>query len=119
MTMTDTALQTPTAACATDALGLDPVALRKKYTLERDRRLRSDGNLQYVEIAGAFARYQDDPYVDPGFSRAAIVRDVEALVVGCGFGGLLAAAQLRAQGIDDLCLIERGGDFGGTWYWNR
>jgi len=114
-----TATPTPTTLPATDALGFDPVALRKKYEQERDRRLRSDGNAQYVEIAGAFAHYLDDPHVDPGFSRAAITRDVEALVVGGGFGGLLAAAQLRAQGIDDLCIIEKGGDFGGTWYWNR
>jgi cyclohexanone monooxygenase len=133
MTMTDSVLQAPVsapvftpvsapapaAALDTDALGFDPIALRKKYDQERDRRLRPDGNQQYVEIAGAFAHYQDDPYVEPGFARAAVCRDVDALVVGGGFGGLLAAAQLRAQGIDELCLIERGGDFGGTWYWNR
>ena len=113
--MADSTPPTP----ATDELGFDPVALRRRYDLERDRRLRADGNAQYVEITGEFAHYLDDPYADPGFSREAIVREVEVLVVGGGFGGLLAAAQLRAAGINDLCIIERAGDFGGTWYWNR
>lgn len=30
-----------------------------------------------------------------------------------------AAARLRDAGIDDFLLIEKGGSFGGTWYWNR
>ena len=99
--------------------GFDPVALRARYEVERLRRLRDDGNAQYVEIAGKFAHYLDDPYVEPGFQRDAVVREVDVLVVGGGFGGLLAAARLRAAGYDDLCMIEKGGDFGGTWYWNR
>ncbi len=30
-----------------------------------------------------------------------------------------SAARLREAGIDDVRIIEKGGDFGGTWYWNR
>ena len=99
--------------------GFDPAALRARYEVERQRRLRDDGNAQYVEVAGKFAHYLDDPHVSPGFQRAAVVREVEVLVVGGGFGGLLAASRLRAAGCDDVCIIEKGGDFGGTWYWNR
>ena len=102
-----------------DLLGFDPAALRARYEVERQRRVRVDGSAQYVEIAGQFAHYQDDPYVAPGFQRDAVLRDVEVLVVGGGFGGLLAAARLRAAGYDDVCIIEKGGDFGGTWYWTR
>ena len=40
-------------------------------------------------------------------------------MIGGGFGGLLAGARLREAGIDDVRIIEKGGDFGGTWYWNR
>ncbi len=98
---------------------LDSTALRARYEQERQRRLRRDGNAQYVEIAGEHAHYLDDPHALPGFTREPIERDVEVLIVGGGFGGLLAAARLRAQGIDDLCIVEKGGDFGGTWYWNR
>jgi len=32
---------------------------------------------------------------------------------------MLAAARLREAGIDDFRIVEKGGDFGGTWYWNR
>ena len=74
---------------------------------------------QYVEVAGEFAHYLDDPYVEPGFTRAPLHDEVEVVVIGGGFGGLLAGARLREAGIDDIRIIEKGGDFGGTWYWNR
>ncbi|WP_397421602.1 flavin-containing monooxygenase, partial [Phenylobacterium sp.] len=51
--------------------------------------------------------------------RAALSEEVEVVVVGGGFGGQLAAARLREAGVDDIRIIEKGGDFGGTWYWNR
>jgi cyclohexanone monooxygenase len=106
-------------AGAPDELGFDPDALKARYRAERDRRLRADGSQQYVEIAGQFAHYLDDPYVEPGFSRAPLTDEVEVLIVGGGFGGLLAGARLREQGIQDIRIVEKGGDFGGTWYWNR
>ena len=100
-------------------LGFDPDALRDKYRAERDKRLRADGNEQYREIKGEFAHYLDDPYVEPGFTRAPLTDEVEVVVIGGGFGGLLAGARLREAGVDDIRMIEKGGDFGGTWYWNR
>ena len=103
---------------ATD-LPFDPDFLRERYREERDRRLRTDGNDQYQEVAGEFARYVEDPYVDPGFSRAPLTDEVEVVIIGGGFGGLLAGARLREAGVQDIRMIEKGGDFGGTWYWNR
>jgi cyclohexanone monooxygenase len=100
-------------------LGFDPDALRAKYREERDRRLRSDGNDQYLEVKGDFAHFVEDPYVEPGFTREPITDEVEVVVIGGGFGGLLAGARLREAGIDDIRILEKGGDFGGTWYWNR
>jgi cyclohexanone monooxygenase len=97
----------------------DPDALRTKYQQERDKRVRSDHNDQYVAVQGDFSRYLDDPYVDPGFTREPLTDDVGVLIIGGGFGGLLAAARLREAGVDDFRIIENGGDFGGTWYWNR
>lgn len=93
--------------------------VRKKYREERERRLRQDGNAQYIDMSGQNTRYLDDPHVDPGFTRAPVAREVHTLVVGGGFGGLLTAARLRLAGIEDFLMIEKGGDFGGTWYWNR
>jgi len=100
-------------------VGFDPDALRDKYRQERDKRLRTDGNEQYREVTGEFAHYLEDPYVDPGFTRDPLYDEVEVIVIGGGFGGLLAAARLREAGVQDIRVIEKGGDFGGTWYWNR
>ena len=97
----------------------DLEAIRHRYATERDKRIREDGNDQYVEIAGDLTRYVDDPYVEPGFQRDPVDKAVNALIIGGGFGGLLAGARLRQAGVKDICVVEKGGDFGGTWYWNR
>src|SRR5258708_28754824 len=89
-------------APARDDLGFDPDALREKYRRERDKRLRADGNQQYQEVAGDFARYLDDPYVEPGFTRPPLTDAVEVVVVGGGFGGLLAASRLREAGLKGI-----------------
>ncbi len=101
-----------------EALGFDPETLKAKYLAERDKRLRTDGNQQYVEMTGRFAHYLDDPYVAP-IARAPLTDETDVVVIGGGFGGLLAGARLREAGVEDVRLIEKGGDFGGTWYWNR
>ena len=97
----------------------DPDALREKYRFERDKRVRSDGNEQYVEVKADFSQYVDDPYVEPGFTRDPLFDEVEVAIVGGGFGGLLMGARLREAGVQNLRLIEKAGDVGGTWYWNR
>ena len=42
---------------------IDREALRERYRAERDKRLREDGNEQYIEVTGIFAEYVEDPYV--------------------------------------------------------
>jgi cation diffusion facilitator CzcD-associated flavoprotein CzcO len=111
-------LNTSASASAPD-LGFDPDALREKYRAERDRRVRADGNDQYLEVEGDFVNFIDDPYVEPGFTRDALTDEVDVVVIGGGFGGLLAGARLRDARVRDIRIIEKGGDFGGTWYWNR
>src|SRR5688572_2730472 len=99
---------------ATPDLGFDPDALREKYRQERDRRLRSDGNAQYREVAGELERFVEDPYTEP-LSRPPLTDDVDVAIIGGGFGGLLAGARLRQAGLQSIRIIEKGGDFGGTW----
>jgi cyclohexanone monooxygenase len=96
----------------------DPDALREKYRSERDKRIRADGNSQYVEITGSFAEYLRDPHTGP-VERTPLRDDVTVAVIGGGFAGLMTGARLKQAGIDDFRIIEKGGDFGGTWYWNR
>ena len=100
-------------------LDFDPDALRERYRMERDKRLRPDGNEQYVELADEFAHYLEDPYIDERIERDPVTDEVDVVLIGGGFGGLTTAARFREAGINDLRLIEKGGDFGGTWYWNR
>ncbi len=99
-------------------LDFNPGALLEKYKQERDKRVREDGSSQYREISGQFAHFIDDPYVAP-ITREPLFDEVEVVVIGGGFGGLLAGARLREAGVKSLRMIEKGGDFGGTWYWNR
>ncbi len=97
----------------------DADALREKYRQERNKRLRDDGNAQYIEVKGEFAHFLEDPYAKPGFEREPLTDEVEVLVIGGGFGGLLAGARLRQAGIEDIRILDPASDFGGTWYWNR
>ncbi len=99
-------------------LDFDPAALKEKYLSERDKRLRDDANDQYIEVKGEYSNYVDDPYADR-IERAALFDEVEVVVIGGGFGGLMMGGRLREAGFNDIRLIEQGGDFGGTWYWNR
>src|SRR5690242_13294019 len=110
----------PPAPTNVQPLDFDPDALRAKYRAERDKRLRADGEAQYLEVSGRFAHYAvDDPYVEPGFTRAPLTDEIDVAVIGGGFSGLLAGARLTEAGIKNFRIIEAGGDFGGTWYWNR
>ncbi len=93
-------------------------ALRQKYLAERDKRLRADGNDQYVQITGQLAHYLADPYM-PVTDRSPRTDHVTFAFIGGGFAGLCAGARLKEAGIDNVRIIEKGGDFGGTWYWNR
>lgn len=109
-----------TIADILSGLDFDPDELRAKYRRERDKRLRSDGDHQYIEVKDEFAHYsENDPYAEPGFFRDPIVEDREIIVIGGGFAGLFAASRLHATGLDDMRIIEAASDFGGTWYWNR
>jgi len=93
--------------------------LHRKYLEERDKRLRAEGRDQYIGVEDRYAKYAEDPYVAPGFTRDSVVEDTDVLVVGGGFSGLLTANALLKEGIGNFRIIEKAGDFGGTWYWNR
>jgi cation diffusion facilitator CzcD-associated flavoprotein CzcO len=92
---------------------------REKYRIEREKRLRADGIRQYKELKGDYEEFDRDPYVEPGFTRDAVIEDVDVVIVGGGFGGMIEAANLTKAGITNFRIVEKAGDFGGTWYWNR
>ncbi|MBV1876782.1 MAG: NAD(P)/FAD-dependent oxidoreductase [Pseudomonadales bacterium] len=103
----------------TSNLDFDPDKVRQQYIQERDKRLREDGFGQYQHASGDFSGFMEDHYVEPGFEREPLNDEVEVVIIGGGFGGLLTGAQLRKAGVEKIRFIEKAGDFGGTWYWNR
>ena len=97
---------------------IDIDALKEKYAEERAKRLRPDGNDQYLQLKGQLAHYLDDPYTAVT-ERAPKTDHVTVAFIGGGFAGLVTGARLKEAGVGDVRIIEKGGDFGGTWYWNR
>ncbi|HUP05669.1 MAG TPA: NAD(P)/FAD-dependent oxidoreductase [Caldimonas sp.] len=108
----------PDPAHGTTGSSLDKAALRRKYLEERNKRLRPDGNDQYLRLEGFLAHYLEDPYT-PVTAREPLTDHVTFAFIGGGFAGLVTAARLVEAGIRDVRIVEKGGDFGGTWYWNR
>ncbi|TVS18795.1 MAG: NAD(P)/FAD-dependent oxidoreductase [Gammaproteobacteria bacterium] len=77
------------------------------------------GAADYIAMEGEFARYLEDVYSADPVPREALTDACEILVVGAGFAGLLLWYKLREAGFTDVRFCEKGGDVGGTWYWNR
>jgi cyclohexanone monooxygenase len=97
---------------------IDKKLLKEKYRQERDKRLRPDGSGQYVRLEGQLSHYLDDPYTERK-ERQPKRDHVTVAFIGGGFAGLVTGARLVEAGIRDVRILEKGGDFGGTWYWNR
>jgi cyclohexanone monooxygenase len=96
MTVTDDRQRSP---------AIDKERLRKKYIEERNKRLRADGNDQYIEVKGQLAHYLDDPYT-PVTPRDPKTDHVTFAFIGGGFAGLATAARLTEAGIKDVRIIE-------------
>ncbi len=92
-------------------------ALRDRYRIERDKRIRPDGNDQYIQPIGRFSHYLDDVWTEVE-SRPPLTDEVTFAFIGGGFAGLVVSSSV-GEVTDDVRIIEKGGDFGGTWYWNR
>lgn len=100
-----------------DAQRLDLDVVRARYAAERDARVAA-GDRRYLDIADFSPDLIADPYT-PRVERDPINDEVDVLVVGGGFGGLLTAARLKQAGVPKVRIVEAGGDVGGAWYWNR
>lgn len=98
----------------------NPAILKAKYDAERDKRLaaNSAGLQQYIPVDHndpVFGKYLRDPYITNRISRGPIKKETEVLIIGGGYGGQLVAVRLIEKGITDITIVEKGGDFGGTW----
>jgi cation diffusion facilitator CzcD-associated flavoprotein CzcO len=98
---------------------IDVPALREKYAREKERRMRRDGQAQYVRPAGDVAPdFATDPH-KPVAPRDPLNEDLDALVIGAGWGGIKASYYLTKEGVTNFRNIDTAGDFGGVWYWNQ
>ena len=100
------------------AIDFDPAQIRQRYADERGKRLKRETLAQFQGLSDVLALDSNDPWSTP-IEREPVTEEIEVAVLGGGFGGLLAGAHLTQNGISDFRIIEQGGDFGGTWYWNR
>ncbi|KAM3416437.1 hypothetical protein BST61_g8032 [Cercospora zeina] len=99
----------------------DPVALKEKYIAERDKRLQHGGGInQYrlIEEQGQFSGYLKDPWSEP-IERDPVTEVNDVVIIGGGYGAQLVAVRLIEAGVSNIRLVEKAGDYGGTWYWNR
>jgi len=85
----------------------------------RDFKEARRGAADYMAMEGEFSRYLEDVYSEPPIEREALTDECDILVVGAGFAGLLLWYKLSQAGFHDVRFCEKGGDVGGTWYWNR
>lgn len=96
--------------------------VKRKFAEERDARLayRPEGTAQFTsDLDGKLNQYAIDPFSGEAEAREPISDQVEVLFIGGGFSALLTSARLREKGLESIRIVERGGDVGGTWYWNR
>ena len=93
--------------------------MREEQAKYREFKEARRGAADYISMEGEFKKYLDDVYSEPPIQREALTDECEILVVGAGFGGLLLWHKLSEAGFTDVRFCEKGGDVGGTWYWNR
>lgn len=103
-------------------------AILDKYEKERLKRIRPDGLKQFIATSEStryhdFGRdiWVDDSIPDPGANSIQEGESYEILILGAGYGGLLAAVRLIESGMDvnKIRIVDTAGGWGGTWYFNR
>lgn len=87
-----------------------------KYLAQKEARA---GSGEFVALEGKFAGYLED--IDSGVpvERKPLNDSCEILVIGAGLAALVLWYKLQNAGYQDVRFCEKGGDVGGTWYWNR
>ncbi len=91
----------------------------EEQTKYREFKEARRGAADYMAMEGEFSTYLEDVYSADPVPRDALTDECEILVVGAGFAGLLLWHKLSQAGFTDVRFCEKGGDVGGTWYWNR
>jgi cyclohexanone monooxygenase len=99
-------------------IDFDPAEVRRRIDSERERRLTREKLSQFQGLSDVREVDDSDPYTQP-IERDAVSEELQVVILGAGFGGLCAGVRLKLLGVTNFRIVEEGGDFGGTWYWNR
>lgn len=112
---------------AEDRTGHNAAQIQQRYSEERMKRLRDDGNDQFIDISRSdkFRSFMEDPWT--GVTPVKRVAEMfpegqcQLLIFGAGLGGLLYGIRMIEAGIPagNIRIIDTATGFGGTWYWNR
>jgi cyclohexanone monooxygenase len=102
-----------------EQLGFDPAVIGEKYHVEKEKRIRRDGDTQYQEVKGSLEHLATGLFANKPIKRDPVQATVGALIVGGGYGGILTAVRLSEKGFTDIVIVEKGAEIGGTWFWNR
>ena len=103
-------------------------AILEKYEEERLKRTQAGGLKQFITTSDStryhhFGRdiWVDDSIPGPGANSIKDGSSYEILILGAGYGGLLAAVRLIESGMDvnGIRIVDTAGGFGGTWWFNR
>ena len=99
---------------------IDIPAMKEKYRQERDKRVRPEAGEQYAKSDDTLTHdtYEHDPFM-PVVPRDGLTDEVDVVVLGGGWTGILAAYHLTQAGVTNFRVIDHAGNYGGTWYWNR
>ena len=108
---------------------VDAFQVQQRYGEERAKRLRDDGNSQFIDLSLSdkpeLNSFLSDPWADPARVKDANTlfpdNRCKMLILGAGWGGLLYAIRMVEAGVrpEDIRIVDSATGFGGTWYWNR
>jgi hypothetical protein len=97
--------------------GVDALHLEKRYGEERAKRLRDDGDSQFIDVSLSeqFKSFLKDPWVDDAKVKAIGSMfpggGCKMIILGAGWGGLLYAIRMVEAGIApaDIRIVEEPG----------
>ncbi len=108
----------PRTVAGTEKAPLSTEELAARYDVERIKRLTTV-RAATARCATSTSTSTPTRTSSRGIERDVIIEETDVVVIGTGWAGMSTAAYLTKQGVTNYRMLDKAGDFGGTWYWNR